>query len=312
MRSRATRRETSKTSPLPRAQDGPAAALREYARLMRLDRPVGIWLLLWPALWALWLAGAGRPDPVLFVVFVLGVVVMRSAGCVINDYADRDLDPHVQRTRDRPLAAGSVSPAEALTLFVALALAAIALALLLNPLAQALAVVGGLLTVVYPFTKRFFEAPQLVLGAAFGWSVPMAFAAQTGAVPRVAWLMWVAVVIWAVIYDTMYAMADRADDLRVGVKSTAILFGAADVFVVSLLMILLILALALVGRVAEMGPWYFGGLLGAAALLVRERALIADREPARCFQAFREAHLVGAAVFAGIVLDYTFRLPGHT
>jgi 4-hydroxybenzoate polyprenyltransferase len=295
-----------------RAPGGPGGALVEYARLMRLHQPVGIWLLLWPALWALWIAGAGRPEPTVFVVFMLGVVVMRSAGCVINDWADRDLDPHVERTRDRPLAAGSVSPAEALTLFVALALVAIALALLLDPLAQALAVVGGLLTVVYPFTKRFFEAPQLVLGAAFGWSIPMAFAALTGEVPRVAWLMWLAVVIWAVVYDTMYAMADRADDLRAGVRSTAILFGAADVFVVSLLMILLVLALALVGRVAEMGPWYFAGLLAAGALLVRERSLIAGREPARCFQAFREAHLVGAAVFAGIVLDYTFRLPGHS
>ena len=178
---------------------------------------------------------------------VLGVIVMRAAGCVINDYADRDLDPHVARTRDRPLASGQVTPAEALVLFVALSLLAVALALTLNRLAQALAVVGGILTVAYPFMKRIVSAPQLVLGAAFGWSIPMAFAAETGAVPRLAWLMWLSVVIWAVIYDTMYAMADRADDLRIGVKSTAILFGNADVFIVSLLMIVLMLALALVG-----------------------------------------------------------------
>lgn len=282
-------------------------SLRQYARLMRLDRPVGIWLLLWPTLWGLWIAADGRPDPLVFSVMVLGVVVMRSAGCVINDYADRDLDPHVARTRDRPLAAGKVTPAEALVLFIALALVAVALALSLNRLAQGLAVVGGLLTVAYPFMKRVLSAPQLVLGAAFGWSIPMAFAAETGGVPRLAWLMWLGVVIWAVIYDTMYAMADREDDLRIGVKSTAILFGAADVFIVSLLMIVLMLALALVGRVGGLGPWYFGSLLAVGALLLRQRSLIREREPAACFRAFLESHLVGLAVFAGIVLDFTFR-----
>lgn len=283
------------------------AALRQYARLMRLDRPVGIWLLLWPTLWALWISGDGRPQAAIFSVMVLGVVVMRSAGCVINDWADRDLDPQVERTRDRPLAAGLVSPQEALGLFVALSLVAIALALQLNRLAQLLAVAGGLLTVVYPFMKRVIAAPQLVLGAAFGWSVPMTFAAQTDAVPRLAWLLWLAVVVWALIYDTMYAMADRADDLKAGVKSTAILFGSADVFIVSLLMILLVLALALAGQMAALGPWYFGSLLVAAALMLHERRLISDRDPARCFQAFLHSHWVGAAVFAGILLDYTFR-----
>ena len=286
-----------------------SGTLRQYARLMRLDRPVGIWLLLWPTLWALWIAGDGRPQPLVFLVIVAGVVVMRSAGCVINDYADRDLDPHVARTRDRPLAAGQVTPQEALVLFVALSLVAIALALQLNRLAQGLAVIGGLLTVAYPFMKRFIAAPQLVLGAAFGWSVPMAFAAQTGAVPRIGWLLWLTVVVWALIYDTIYAMADRADDLRIGVKSTAILFGSADVFIVSLLMIVLVLALALAGRMAELGPWYFAGLLAASTLLLHERRLIADRDPARCFQAFLHCHLFGVVVFAGIVLDYTFRLP---
>lgn len=282
-------------------------SLQQYLRLMRLDRPIGIWLLLWPALWGLWVAAAGRPQPRIFAVMVLGVVVMRSAGCVINDYADRDFDPRVARTRDRPLASGRVSPAEALVLFTALSLLAIALALMLDPLARVLAVVGGLLTIVYPFMKRVIAAPQLVLGAAFGWSIPMAFAAETGAVPRLAWLMWLAVVVWALIYDTMYAMADRADDLRVGVKSTAILFGSADVFIVSLLMIVLLLGLALVGHLAALGPWYFGSLPAAAALLLRQRHLIAGRDPARCFQAFLESHLVGAAVFAGILLDVTFR-----
>jgi 4-hydroxybenzoate polyprenyltransferase len=298
--------------PSREARSPPLAAglldsLRQYARLMRLDRPVGIWLLLWPTLWALWIAGDGRPQPSTFLVMVLGVVVMRSAGCVINDYADRDLDPHVARTRDRPLASGRVTPPEALVLFTALSLIAVALALTLNSLARALAVVGGVLTVIYPFMKRVMAAPQLVLGAAFGWSIPMTFAAATGGVPRLAWLMWLAVVVWAVIYDTMYAMADRADDLKAGVKSTAILFGNADVFIVSLLMIVLMLALALVGQMAALGPWYFGSLLAAGGLLLRERALIGGREPAACFRAFLESHLVGAAVFAGIVLDFTFR-----
>ncbi len=282
-------------------------SLRQYARLMRLDRPIGIWLLLWPALWALWIAGDGRPQPLAFNVIVLGVVVMRSAGCVINDWADRDLDPHVERTRERPLAAGRVAPQEALGLFVALSLVAVALVLQLNRLSQALAVVGALLTVAYPFMKRIIAAPQLVLGAAFGWAVPMTFAAQTGALPRLAWLLWLAVIIWALIYDTMYAMADRADDLKVGVKSTAILFGSADVFIVSLLMIVLVLALALAGQMAGLGPWYFGSLLVAGILMLQERRLIGDRDPGRCFQAFLHSHWVGAAVFAGIVLDYTFR-----
>jgi 4-hydroxybenzoate polyprenyltransferase len=282
-------------------------SLRQYGRLMRLDRPVGIWLLLWPALWGVWVAADGRPQPGIFVVMVLGVIVMRAAGCVINDYADRDLDPHIARTRDRPLATGQITPTEALVLFIALSLLAVALALMLNPLAQGLAVVGGALTVAYPFTKRIVSAPQLVLGAAFGWSIPMAFAAETGAVPRLAWLMWLSVVIWAVIYDTMYAMADREDDLRIGVKSTAIWFGSADVFIVSLLMIVLMLALALVGRMAGLGPWYFGSLLAAGALLLRERRLIVDRNPAGCFKAFLESHLVGASVFTSIALDYLFR-----
>lgn len=281
--------------------------LRQYARLMRLDRPVGIWLLLWPALWALWIAGEGRPDGLVFTVIVLGVVVTRSAGCVINDWADRHLDPHVARTRDRPLASGRVSAAEALALFAALGLVAIALVLLLDPLAQRLAVVGAVLMIAYPFMKRLISAPQLVLGAAFGWAVPMSFAAQAGFVPAVGWLLWLVVIIWAVIYDTMYAMADRADDLRIGVRSTAILFGAADVLIVSALMIALVLALALVGRLATLGPWFFGALLAASALLLRERQLILGRDPARCFQAFLESHYFGAVVFAGILADYAFR-----
>ncbi len=281
--------------------------LRDYIQLMRLDQPVGIWLLLWPTLWALWIASEGKPDPQIFSIFVIGVIVMRSAGCVINDFADRHVDPQVERTRNRPLARGSVAPTEALILFTALGLIAIALVLYLNDLTRWLAVAGAALTIIYPFMKRFFAAPQLILGAAFGWSVPMAFAAQTGEVPRLAWLLWLCVVIWAVIYDTMYAMADREEDLRMGVRSTAILFGNADVFIVSLLQVTLLLGLALAGQVAQLGWWYLVGLAVAGALLLHQRLSIRQRQPSDCFRAFLSNQWVGAAVFAGIVLDYTFR-----
>ena len=278
----------------------------QYAQLMRLDKPIGIWLLLWPTLWGLWIAAKGHPNPKIFLVFVLGVITMRSAGCVINDFADRKIDPMVARTRSRPLAAGTVAPAEALILFFALGLIAIALVLTLDPLTQMLAIVGAVLTVIYPFTKRFFSAPQLILGAAFGWGIPMAFAAQTGLIPRLAWLMWLTVVIWAVIYDTMYAMADRADDVKLGIKSTAIMFGSADVFIVTLLQIILILALALIGAAAQLGTWYMAFLAIAASQLFYQHMLIRNRRPEQCFRAFMNHHYFGAAIFAGIALDYLF------
>ena len=279
----------------------------QYARLMRLDKPIGIWLLLWPTLWGLWIAAQGQPDPKIFLVFVLGVITMRSAGCVINDFADRKIDPKVARTEARPLAAGTVTPGEALILFFALGLIAIALVLTLDPLTQRLAVVGAALTVIYPFMKRIFSAPQLILGAAFGWGIPMAFTAQTGSIPRLAWLMWLTVVIWAVIYDTMYAMADRADDIKVGIKSTAILFGSADVFIVTLLQITLVLALALMGAAAQLGSWFMAFLAIAASLLVFQRMLIKNRQPEQCFRAFMNHHYFGATIFAGIALDYLFK-----
>lgn len=288
------------------------AELREqawqYARLMRLDRPVGMWLLMWPAMWAIWISADGQPDARIFVIFVLGVAVMRAAGCVINDFADREFDRHVVRTRDRPLATGAIAPIEALVLFFALGLIAVALVLNLNRMTQMLAVVGALLTIVYPYMKRIVSAPQLVMGAAFGWSIPMAFAAQTGEVPRLAWLMWLTVVIWALVYDTMYAMADREDDLRIGVKSTAILFGSADVFIVTALQVTFLLALLLIGMVAGLDGWYQAGVAISAGLMIYQRVLIADRDPQRCFRAFLNNQHVGAFVFAGIVLDYTFRV----
>lgn len=278
-----------------------------YARLMRLDRPIGTWLLLWPTLWALWVAGEGRPDPEIFIVFVLGVIVMRSAGCVINDYADREFDRHVERTRNRPLATGEVAPAEALVLFIALGMLAIALLLTLNVLTRWLALAGALLTIAYPFMKRFFVAPQLILGAAFGWGVPMAFAAQTGEIPRLAWLMWLTTLVWAVIYDTLYAMTDRAGDELIGVKSTAILFGSADLFCISLLQITMVGALALIGQTAGLGAWYFGSVGIAAVLFLHQRIRVNDRDPEHCFQAFLANRHVGATIFAGILLDYIYR-----
>jgi len=279
-----------------------------YAYLMRLHKPIGIFLLLWPALWALWIAGEGAPDPLVVFVFVAGVVLMRSAGCVINDYADRRFDPHVARTRDRPIAAGRVATREALILFAVLCLLAFGLVLLMNRLTILLSLAGAFLAVSYPFMKRYTHLPQVYLGAAFGWAVPMAFAAQTGGVPREAWLLFVATVLWATAYDTMYGMVDREDDLKIGVKSTAILFGEADRAIIAIVQVLLLLALLLAGQAAGLGGYYYFGLLLAAALAVYQQYLIREREPQACFRAFLNNNWFGAAVFAGILLDYLARL----
>ncbi len=286
--------------------------LTNYSQLMRLDKPIGIWLLLWPTLWALWLAGEGHPDGGIFIVFMLGVFVMRSAGCVLNDFADRNIDPYVERTRSRPIASGAVAPMEALTLFVALALIAIGLAAMLNRQAQLLAVIAAGLTVTYPFIKRFVSIPQFVLGMAFGWAVPMAFAAQTGQTQQLAWLVFGAALVWAVIYDTFYAMADREDDLKIGVKSTAILFGDADLFVIGGLQILMLLALILIGDMAALGAWYYTSVFIAGMLMAYHQWLARDRQSANCFSAFLHNHYIGMTVFIGIVLHYTFNpvLPG--
>ncbi len=280
--------------------------LQNYVQLMRLDKPIGIWLLLWPTLWALWLAGEGHPDAGIFFVFLFGVIIMRSAGCVLNDFADRNFDPYVERTRTRPIASGAVAPMEALTLFVALALIAIGLAAMLNRLAQLLAIVGAGLTIVYPFIKRFLSIPQFVLGAAFGWAVPMAFAAQTGETPQLAWLIFGTAIIWAVIYDTFYAMADREDDLKIGVKSTAILFGDADLFVIGGLQALMLAALIFIGNMAELGFSYYASVLVAAILMGWHQWVARDRQPAACFKVFLHNHFIGMIVFIGIVLHYTF------
>lgn len=292
-----------------RLAPGLVAQLRNYIELTRLNRPIGIWLLLWPTLWALWLAGKGHPDPGVFVVFVVGVIVMRSAGCVLNDFADRNIDPYVERTRLRPIASGAVAPAEALTLFIALSLVAVGLAAMLNRPAQVLAVIAAGLTVVYPFIKRFVSIPQFVLGAAFGWAVPMAFAAQTGEATQLSWLVFATALVWAVIYDTFYAMVDREDDLKVGVRSTAILFGDADLFVIAGLQLLMLFALLFIGDMAELGGWFYGSVGLAAVLMAYHQWLARGRKPAGCFEAFLHNHYIGLIVFIGIVLHYTFN-PG--
>jgi 4-hydroxybenzoate polyprenyltransferase len=294
------------SKPVSTAVQNLVAQLLLYAQLMRLDKPIGIWLLLWPTLWALWLAGEGHPDAGVFTVFVLGVVVMRSAGCVLNDYADRHIDPYVERTRLRPIASGAVAPIEALTLFVALALIAVGLATLLNRPAQMLAVVAAALTIAYPFIKRFISIPQFVLGAAFGWAVPMAFAAQTGVASQLGWLLFGAALIWATIYDTFYAMVDREDDLKVGVKSTAILFGETDLFVIGGLQALMLVALLFVGGMAKLGFWYYTSVGLAGLLMVYHQWLARERLRDGCFKAFLNNHYIGMIVFIGIVLHYTF------
>ncbi len=276
----------------------------QYYLLTRMNRPIGIFLLLWPTLWALWVAAEGFPNWHVLLVFVAGVFLMRSAGCVINDYADRNFDPLVSRTRERPIAAGRVKPREALILFAVLCLLAFVLVLTLNPLTIKLSFVGVALAVVYPFMKRYTHLPQVMLGMAFGWAIPMGFAAQSGAVPKVAWLMYVVNVVWSVVYDTMYAMADREDDIKAGVKSTAILFGDADRVIIGILQGMVLLGLVLVGQQLELGVGYYSGLLVAVGLGIYQQYLIRRRQPSQCFAAFLNNNWLGAAVFAGLVVSY--------
>jgi len=280
-----------------------------YALLMRMNRPIGVYLLLWPTVWALWIAGEGNPDTGVTLVFVLGVVLMRSAGCVINDYADRDFDPHVSRTRNRPIAAGNVKPREALLLFVMLCLVAFTLVLTMNWLTVGLSVGGVLLAAIYPFMKRYTYLPQVFLGLAFGWAIPMAFAAQTGEVPVIAWLLLTATVLWATAYDSMYAMVDVEDDLRIGVKSTVILFGDADKMIIGSMQVMFLITMVIVGNKLELGLYYFAGLLAAALLVVYQQFLIRHRDPDGCFKAFLNNHWFGAVIFVGLVLHYWFVVP---
>ncbi len=290
------------THELPRIQ----TFLWDYARLMRLDRPIGIWLLLWPTLWALWISGRGRPNPRIFTIFIVGTVLMRSAGCAINDYADRSFDPHVKRTSERPVAAGRISTLEALVLFAALSMTALLLALQLNRSTLLLALIGGFLAISYPFVKRFLSVPQMYLGVTFGWGIPMAFDAQLETVPRVGWLLLLANVLWVTVYDTMYAMVDRDDDIKIGVKSTAILFGDSDRHILAVLQIMTLASLYLVGGMLHMTVWYYLGLAAGAIFFVYQLWLIRGRDREGCFRAFLNNNYFGMAVFIGIMLAYLF------
>lgn len=281
--------------------------LINYAKLMRLDKPIGILLLLWPTLWALWLAAEGVPRIDLLVIFTLGVIVMRSAGCVINDFADRKIDGQVYRTKDRPLATGAVSSAEALILFAVLCLIAFGLVLMTDMFTVKLSVVGLLLAFIYPFMKRHTHLPQVVLGAAFAWSVPMAFAAQAGKLTPEAGMLYLAVVLWTVVYDTFYAMVDRDDDIKIGVKSTAVLFGDQDRFITAALQIMTLFALLLLAPRFGLGLYYYLCLGLVALFFYYQQTLISDSRPGDCFKAFLNNNWVGAAVFAGIALDFAMK-----
>ncbi|WP_287031252.1 4-hydroxybenzoate octaprenyltransferase [Pseudomonas sp. UBA6310] len=278
----------------------------DFIQLMRLDKPIGIYLLLWPTLWALWVAAKGVPSAKNLFIFVAGVLLMRAAGCVINDYADRDFDGHVARTRARPLASGAIRPKEALVLFAVLLAASFVLVLFTNVTTLWLSIGGVVLAASYPFMKRYTFYPQVVLGAAFSWGMPMAFTAETGSLPAAAWLLYIANLLWTVAYDTYYAMADREDDLKIGVKSTAILFGDADRAIILTLQLLALLCLLLAGGRFELGGWFHLGLGVAAACFAWEFWATRRREPLVCFKAFLHNHWAGLAIFLGIVLDYAF------
>lgn len=283
------------------------ARLRVWVELTRLNKPVGIYLLLWPTLWALWVAAGGFPQIHLLVIFTLGVVLMRSAGCVINDYADRNLDGHVKRTRMRPLPAGRISEKETLGLFAALCFASFVLVLFTDRQTVLLSLGGVLLATAYPFMKRYTYLPQVVLGAAFSWAIPMAFSAEAGEVPRVAWLIYAANLLWTVAYDTLYAMVDRDDDLKIGIKSTAVLFGDGDRLAVASLQALVIVALVLLGSQLQAGISYYASLVVAAGLFGYQQYLIRHRDRDACFAAFLNNHWVGAVIFAGLSMDYLLR-----
>lgn len=280
------------------------AKLMAYIQLMRVDRPVGTLLLMWPTLWALWLANQGLPNIGILLIFVLGVIMMRAAGCVINDYADRDFDGHVKRTAHRPLATGAATAKEALVLFAGLCISSFILVLLTNSFTVWLSLGGVALAATYPFMKRHSHLPQVVLGAAFSWGIPMAFAASINELPPQLWLIFSANVLWTVVYDTQYAMVDRDDDIKIGIKSTAILFGEMDKMIIGCLQLMTLLALWLIGSRFGLGFPYYASLAVVAALFVYQQLLIRDRGRDNCFKAFLNNNYVGAVVFVGILLNY--------
>jgi 4-hydroxybenzoate polyprenyltransferase len=278
--------------------------IKPFWQLMRLDKPVGIYLLLWPTLWALWVAAEGIPDFSVLVIFILGVIFMRSAGCVINDYADRNVDGHVSRTVARPLVTGAVTSKQALILFAVLLIASFLLVLFTNTLTIQLSFAGAALAAIYPFMKRHTHLPQVFLGAAFSWAIPMAFAAQADALPKYIWLIYIANLSWTVAYDTMYAMVDRDDDIKIGVKSTAILFADADKVMIAILQSIAMFCLFLLGSELALNAFYYAGLLIASGLMIYQQWLIRDRDTAGCFAGFIDSHWVGVAVLAGLILAY--------
>lgn len=280
--------------------------LTQYEKLMRLDKPIGILLLLWPTLWAVWIASNGKPAWMVVWIFALGTVLMRSAGCVMNDYADRNFDPHVARTKERPLAAQRVSTREALTLAAVLSIAAFLLIIRFNKLTWIIAAIALFLAASYPFTKRFLAIPQAYLGIAFGFGIPMAFAAISGAIPPVAWVLLLANVFWAIAYDTEYAMVDRDDDIKIGIHSSALLFGRYDVIAVVISHLLALALLIVAGIMLDFGIFYYAGLLAAAWFVGFQYRLIKHRDTAQCFDAFLNNKWVGGMVFAGIVAQYYF------
>lgn len=280
--------------------------LQLYFRLIRLDKPIGILLLLWPTLWALWFASNGKPDWTLVAIFTMGTVLMRSAGCAINDYADRDFDKHVQRTVDRPITSGKIKPKEALIIASVLTLIAFALILPLNTLTKQLSIAAVIIAASYPYCKRFFAIPQAYLGIAFGFGIPMGFAAVQNTIPAAAWWLLVANIFWAVAYDTEYAMVDREDDLKIGMKTSAITFGRFDVAAVMFCYAVTLLLLLIIGWQFGLRAWFVGGLLLAAACAAYHYKLIRHRERKGCFTAFRHNNWLGAAIFAGVALDYFF------
>ncbi|CAM3200387.1 4-hydroxybenzoate octaprenyltransferase [Xenorhabdus nematophila] len=277
---------------------------RAYCRLMRVNKPIGALLLLWPTYWALWIAAKGMPDLHVLLVFTIGVFSMRAAGCCINDFADRKFDGYVERTKSRPLPSGDITEKESKILFATLVFISFALVLTLNKMTMALSIVGLALAWIYPFVKRVSHLPQVVLGAAYGWSIPMAFAAVSESLPLECWLLFLANVIWSVIYDTQYAMVDRDDDLKIGVKSTAVLFGRFDKLIIGILQFIMLVILVSVGNMINLGGIYYWTILLAAALFIYQQKLIAGRERALCFQAFMNNNYVGIILFLGIFCSY--------
>lgn len=287
-----------------RMSNSPWRRLPDFIQLMRLDRPIGIYLLLWPTLWALWIASEGLPSFKLLLIFIGGVFLTRAGGCVINDFADRNFDGQVARTENRPLATGRVSSKEALTLAAILGLLAFVLVLFTNQFTIILSFGGLVLACAYPFMKRYTYFPQAILGAAFAWAIPMSFAAATESVPMHAWLIYLATLLWTMAYDTYYAMVDREDDLKVGIKSTAVLFGEADLLMIGMLNSFALLALIFLGNKLQFSHWYYLGLATATALWAWQLWQAKEREPEKCFKAFLHNHWVGACIFAGIFLHY--------